>query len=343
MATRRARRYMMCVTAVTTCIVVFSYNVVTVPTAITSTLQSFLGSQTRCSKVPVTNSSTLPSFPGPQPRGAKVPATTSNILPWPLGTQIPETARSMLDTNEIRRKIKLFDVMITRREKRCFEILLKTFMKAVASKVTYFLYSGSLLGSYRHHGMIPWDDDLDLVVRAKDTQRLVTSLSKLAPHFILNQQGGRRWKFYHRRSYNIPNYSWKWPFIDISFYKENRTHIRDYDRSFPRFVFKRTDVFPLGKRPFMGLLLPTPRNTKSVILQTYSISVCQNLHYDHRWERSIHASKQATLQCDLLKAIHPFVRREYRSNGTMEILERHNTRIGEFFLYDRDQSSKVYN
>ncbi|XP_071109597.1 uncharacterized protein RP689-like [Haliotis cracherodii] len=249
----------------------------------------------------------------------------------------------MLDTNEIRRKIKLFDVMITGKEKRSFEILLKTFMKAVAPNVTYFLYSGSLLGSYRHHGMIPWDDDLDLVVRAKDAQRLVTSLSKLAPHFIINRRSSLRWKFYHRRSYKIPRYSWKWPFIDISFYTENRTHIRDYDRRYRRFVFKRTDVFPLGKRPFMGLLLPTPRNTKDVILQTYSISVCQNTPYDHRWERTIPASKQATLQCDLLKAIYPFVRRENSSNGTMEILERNNTRIGEFFLYDRDQSSKVYN
>ncbi|XP_071109757.1 uncharacterized protein [Haliotis cracherodii] len=322
MAIRRARRYMMCVTAVTTCIVVFSYNVATVPTTITSTLQS---------------------FPGPQPRGAKVPATTSNILPWPPGTQIPETASSIQDTNEIRRKIKLFDVMITEKEKRFFEILLKTFMKAVAPNVTYFLYSGSLLGSYRHHGMIPWDDDLDLVVRAKDAQRLVTSLSKLAPHFIINQDRSRRWKFYHRASYNIPGRSWKWPFIDISFYTENGTHIRDYDRRYRRFAFKRTDVFPLGKRPFMGLLLPTPRNTKDVILQTYSISVCQKKLYDHRWERSIPASKQATLQCDLLKAIYPFVRREYSSNGIMEILERNNTRIGEFFLYDRDQSSKVYN
>lgn len=40
-----------------------------------------------------------------------------------------------------------------------------------AAGVVYWLDSGTLLGSYRHHDFVPWDDDVDLLVRAADRQR----------------------------------------------------------------------------------------------------------------------------------------------------------------------------
>lgn len=53
-------------------------------------------------------------------------------------------------------------------QKEDYEIL-KYFKKFVKkNKIDYFLYAGTLLGSVRHKGFIPWDDDIDVGMLRKD-------------------------------------------------------------------------------------------------------------------------------------------------------------------------------
>lgn len=47
--------------------------------------------------------------------------------------------------------------------------------------ITYSLVFGSLLGNVRHHGFIPWDDDLDMVVPRKEYERLKHHLIEELP------------------------------------------------------------------------------------------------------------------------------------------------------------------
>ena len=48
-------------------------------------------------------------------------------------------------------------------------MILKEFIKICEeNNLTYYMYAGSLLGSIRHQGFIPWDDDLDVVMFRDD-------------------------------------------------------------------------------------------------------------------------------------------------------------------------------
>ncbi|KAH3841775.1 hypothetical protein DPMN_115255 [Dreissena polymorpha] len=59
--------------------------------------------------------------------------------------------------------------------------------------IAYFFYGGSLIGSYRHFGMVPWDDDIDILLNVSDKQRLRDgSKDKTATHKTRNWNGIQR-------------------------------------------------------------------------------------------------------------------------------------------------------
>ena len=51
-------------------------------------------------------------------------------------------------------------------------MILKEFIKICEENdLTYYMYAGSLLGTIRHQGFIPWDDDLDVVMFRDDFEK----------------------------------------------------------------------------------------------------------------------------------------------------------------------------
>ena len=52
------------------------------------------------------------------------------------------------------------------------------------NKIEYWLDGGSLLGAIRHKGFIPWDDDIDVCIKASDMKKLKNILEKELPYYL---------------------------------------------------------------------------------------------------------------------------------------------------------------
>lgn len=47
-----------------------------------------------------------------------------------------------------------------------------------AHHLAYFIAKGTLLGAVRHHGYIPWDDDIDLVMKREEFERFLREFNR---------------------------------------------------------------------------------------------------------------------------------------------------------------------
>ena len=202
-----------------------------------------------------------------------------------------------------------FEVQLVGGEKDMMLATVDAFSNALTrAGIPFFMYSGTLIGSWRHHGLIPWDDDVDFAVPLGLKKNVSQILSRLKPQFILNEDQGIRWKFYSSQAHKISSQSWKFPFLDINFYDLNDTHVWDEDvKHFKTYNFPKEVVFPLTSRPFEGRLLPSPSKAKAMLARTYDLDQCKTRWYDHRNER---VATIFAVKCTDLHALFPFVHRE---------------------------------
>ena len=203
-----------------------------------------------------------------------------------------------------------------------------------AANITYFMMSGTLLGSYRHHDRIPWDDDVDLIMSTFEQTRLKAAVVSLEPDFRLRcsaARAGCQWKFYMSTLVPGSHRIWisllpaRWPYIDIFFYEKNATHVWNTCSWFPDEVWPLRAVFPLRRRPFGDLSLPAPCDTTATLAVNFDTTRCQSRQFDHLTNVRLWLGLRSPVEvdCRSLEMLWPFVRRRRWTDesGTRQVTE----------------------
>ena len=102
--------------------------------------------------------------------------------------------------------------------------------------IRYYLVGGSMLGAVRHHGFIPWDDDIDIAVPRRDYERLYSMLSQLED------------SVYCVETYKNRADDYIYPYMKI--YDKTTTVIEKTSNRLKRGVF--LDVFPIDGMEHYG-------------------------------------------------------------------------------------------
>jgi len=81
---------------------------------------------------------------------------------------------------------QLKDDQNLQRMQACQLEMLKELKKVCeAHQIPFYLAYGTCLGAKRHHGFIPWDDDIDVFMRVEDVNRLVKLQDQFPPHLFI--------------------------------------------------------------------------------------------------------------------------------------------------------------
>ena len=72
------------------------------------------------------------------------------------------------------RKEVLMDVSVEVIHEHLLKLMKDFHQMCVNNNITYYMIGGTCLGALRHHGFIPWDDDIDVGIPRDDYERLKT-------------------------------------------------------------------------------------------------------------------------------------------------------------------------
>lgn len=165
--------------------------------------------------------------------------------------------------------------------------------------IDYWMDGGTFLGAIRHKGLIPWDDDGDLQIWAKDELVLRKLEREFKKHNIILTNTWFGYKLYFKDATPIKGFNWSYPAIDIFPVEiKNKQLIYSYPRAQNTFKHCSHDInylYPLKRYQFgsFSLMGSSEKDIESYFNKCYGSD--WNTHayqmYDHENEKAMMKKK----------------------------------------------------
>ena len=155
------------------------------------------------------------------------------------------------------------------------------------ANIPFWVDCGTLLGTYRYGGVIPWDNDLDLAVMVDDFQNVINVLHQLDPKkFVVQDWSNRTREHTYIRVYIRENKN----HIDIYHNRIDpitRTIATIFSHEESNFMSKKwierekcytkprsyETIFPLKRALFDGIEVPIPNQTEAYLQLQYGADI----------------------------------------------------------------------
>ncbi|KAL8592533.1 hypothetical protein ACOMHN_030218 [Nucella lapillus] len=211
---------------------------------------------------------------------------------------------------ETMRKLSFFQPALTELEQR--RLLRNLFVVTSvleAYNVTHMAAEGTLIGALRHRGLIPWDDDADVLFAADQWPRAKRVLSCI-PGYELKIYSDFLWKFYASDSpYWKGESETRFPYVDLFPYVEDEKYLwpliiwlKD------KLLWPRKEVFPTRHVTFEYFRLRVPRDDIGVLKHLFGdVTVCESRLFERREKRLTTKEERVRVQCRLLAEVYPFI------------------------------------
>lgn len=178
-----------------------------------------------------------------------------------------------------------------------------------AFNISYVAAEGTLIGSLRHGGLIPWDDDADITFKAEQWPTAKRVLSCI-PGYELKIHSDFMWKFFASDSPHWKDEAvTRFPYVDLFPYVEDEEYmwplviwLKD------KMLWPRHQVFPTRLVRFDNFRLRAPHDVAGVLTHLFGdVSVCESRLFERREKRLTPQEERVRVDCQLLHDVYPFV------------------------------------